>query len=437
MSNTAPSRANPVVVFPLGRWCPPQETSQPPPPPGCAANFPTTHELKNTRYLCGWYGGLSPVYKLPATVFRVTPKLSNHQCVNVCHYGYSWYLDRSKNQMWNLAGWGCQHVCPHQDPVWWVCHAVHEHWWPGKSHDTEPASREMANIVQWNEAWHVFMVTVLKNPAVNDHQRAQLSLDMIQYMQLINQLNDDNADWSFHDENFWLFKQYNEISFSSVDYDLKSRAVTRTNNMARWQPKYKKPQRPAQPKQNSLVVEAKGRLSLFLVPLGYCKLFFHHCHAMRVRARTFTCVPGATSGIQPSHATIQCWEVGNKIRCRPCFLLLWFHLGHAIRLHMGNPHSHLSATLSQTDRHSTTSKAPGAGSIINDSPDQRLWAAGRWCLPWWSVTRAWTGVLCLSSTLQKFTELLNECNIVKTEWLQHRLQWVLWKCICEKLNLCH
>ena len=33
MSNTAPSRADPVVVFPLGRWCPPQETSQPHPPP--------------------------------------------------------------------------------------------------------------------------------------------------------------------------------------------------------------------------------------------------------------------------------------------------------------------------------------------------------------------------------------------------------------------
>ena len=32
MSNTTPSRADPVVVFPLGRWCPPQETSQPHPP---------------------------------------------------------------------------------------------------------------------------------------------------------------------------------------------------------------------------------------------------------------------------------------------------------------------------------------------------------------------------------------------------------------------
>ena len=32
MSNTAPSRADPVVVFPYGRWCPPQETSQLHPP---------------------------------------------------------------------------------------------------------------------------------------------------------------------------------------------------------------------------------------------------------------------------------------------------------------------------------------------------------------------------------------------------------------------
>ena len=32
MSNTTPSRADPVVVFPLSRRCPPQETSQPHPP---------------------------------------------------------------------------------------------------------------------------------------------------------------------------------------------------------------------------------------------------------------------------------------------------------------------------------------------------------------------------------------------------------------------
>ena len=34
MSNTAPSRADPVVVFPLSQWCPPQKNSQPHPPQG-------------------------------------------------------------------------------------------------------------------------------------------------------------------------------------------------------------------------------------------------------------------------------------------------------------------------------------------------------------------------------------------------------------------
>ena len=33
-SSTAPSRDDPVVVFPLCQWCPPQETSQPHPPHG-------------------------------------------------------------------------------------------------------------------------------------------------------------------------------------------------------------------------------------------------------------------------------------------------------------------------------------------------------------------------------------------------------------------
>ena len=54
MSNTAPSRANPVVVFPLGRWCPPQETSQPHPPQNPWYSLRENHRSadcgrKNTR----------------------------------------------------------------------------------------------------------------------------------------------------------------------------------------------------------------------------------------------------------------------------------------------------------------------------------------------------------------------------------------------------
>ena len=39
-STTAPSRADPVVVFPLCRWCPPQETSQPHPPHQVLTSLP-------------------------------------------------------------------------------------------------------------------------------------------------------------------------------------------------------------------------------------------------------------------------------------------------------------------------------------------------------------------------------------------------------------
>ena len=39
MSNTAPSRADPVVVFPLSQWCPPQKTSQPHPAQGNVKRF--------------------------------------------------------------------------------------------------------------------------------------------------------------------------------------------------------------------------------------------------------------------------------------------------------------------------------------------------------------------------------------------------------------
>ena len=46
MSNTAPSRAEPVVVFPLGRWCPPQETSQPHPPQWTDMQMDVSHDFQ-------------------------------------------------------------------------------------------------------------------------------------------------------------------------------------------------------------------------------------------------------------------------------------------------------------------------------------------------------------------------------------------------------
>ena len=50
MSNTAPSRADPVVVFPLCQWCPPLETSQPHPPPPLSES-----EVVRGKGRCGTY----------------------------------------------------------------------------------------------------------------------------------------------------------------------------------------------------------------------------------------------------------------------------------------------------------------------------------------------------------------------------------------------
>ena len=53
MSNTAHSRADPVVVFPLSRWCPPQETSQPHTPPLTEQERDPTGSYINTWHIQG------------------------------------------------------------------------------------------------------------------------------------------------------------------------------------------------------------------------------------------------------------------------------------------------------------------------------------------------------------------------------------------------
>ena len=59
MSNTAPSRADPVVVFALSRWCQPQETSQPHPPPTTPGQV-TSHlegcHMDSLQCLHLWFG---------------------------------------------------------------------------------------------------------------------------------------------------------------------------------------------------------------------------------------------------------------------------------------------------------------------------------------------------------------------------------------------
>ena len=67
---------------------------------------------------------------------------------------------------------------------------------------------QIKGVVEWNEAWRVFMLTALQNSTLNDTQNVALSTNMITYMHFINGLYAQNGDFIFYDENFRQYKQY-------------------------------------------------------------------------------------------------------------------------------------------------------------------------------------------------------------------------------------
>ena len=106
MSNTAPSRADPVVVFPVGRWCPPQETSQPHPPPLPGQELRKLYWLLVEKYNILIMGKVKllncPFINIYITQSRnqcliwrgiawiLLPKYC--QCVRCLYLSFSWYI---------------------------------------------------------------------------------------------------------------------------------------------------------------------------------------------------------------------------------------------------------------------------------------------------------------------------------------------------------
>ena len=70
------------------------------------------------------------------------------------------------------------------------------------------------------------MVVALKKPSLIPEELAQLSSDMVYYMEHINELHGVGADWLFYDEGFRLFKQYNPVRFRCVDHELRAKAIS-------------------------------------------------------------------------------------------------------------------------------------------------------------------------------------------------------------------
>ena len=142
------------------------------------------------------------------------------------------------------------------------------------------AKGKISSIVQWNEAWRIFMTISLKNPTQNDTQKLQAALDMTSYMHHINKLHSTNADFLHYDTSFRSYKQYNHISFAHVDHCLVTDAHNRnkpsqftTSHNALQRNSTSAPFSRRSKPGPSLIAEAKQKLAELQVPFGYCKLF--------------------------------------------------------------------------------------------------------------------------------------------------------------------
>ena len=95
MSNTAPSRADPMVVFPLSRWCPPQETSQPHPPPATATGDFWTTKVSVSAIcfiiICVYLSGLRHAV-ISWLVFRQYIKNIDYGTINYFQIQYHQYI---------------------------------------------------------------------------------------------------------------------------------------------------------------------------------------------------------------------------------------------------------------------------------------------------------------------------------------------------------
>ena len=83
------------------------------------------------------------------------------------------------------------------------------------------------SIVQWNEAWRVYSVVFLTNPTLSAESKATLGTELFQYMDFINQLYAQQADWRYYDESFRSYRQYNNVPFACFDPELKDEAINR------------------------------------------------------------------------------------------------------------------------------------------------------------------------------------------------------------------
>ena len=67
-------------------------------------------------------------------------------------------------------------------------------------------------------------------PLWSAESKATLGTKFFQYMEFINQLYAQQADWQYYDEAFRSYRQYNNVPFACFDPELKDEAINRARH---------------------------------------------------------------------------------------------------------------------------------------------------------------------------------------------------------------
>ena len=213
------------------------------------------------------------------------------------------------------------------------------------------------SIVQWNEAWRVYSVVFLANPTLSAESKATLGTELFQYMDFINQLYAQQADWRYYDESFRSYRQFhhsppdsfqplpgtssfNRLTycrpldanvspklktkiwpFACFDPELKDEAINRARRFDQLKKsQMNTPSTHAKPPSTSNTIsqfqnhrnapsqairnEAKSKLAIYDIPGGYCHLFMASMPCYEGTCQYKHCCPFCNA----KHPVAQCYR---------------------------------------------------------------------------------------------------------------------------------
>ena len=175
---------------------------------------------------------------------------------------------------------------------------------------------KISTIASWNEAWRIYITVAIQNPAFSVDKGGSTAIELIQYMNHINALHAQGADWAYYDECFRRDAQFSPTLFSTVDHTLVldssrrgSQAVTgraATRNPGRTT-SYQAPLA-GSTTPNPRIAEAKQKLARYQIPVGYCLTYLAGLSCTYKECRYYHACPWC----QTPHTASQCPQPSFK-----------------------------------------------------------------------------------------------------------------------------